>query len=185
MLEGKDGYVNYKDPERNLEALFFYDNVPSSNWKIGVQFLKDDLTKNINVYKRKYINLLLALSLVFLLILAAFFNRDYLSVKEIWYLSFFSTVILLGNIFWIGYLQHTKAETIFENRSPAITNYTALNTIVNSQQLKQKRLNRAKSKVVPLGIYLKRLNFEDSYNVNISGTVWLKYPNEIKATCRL
>ncbi|WP_029209576.1 PDC sensor domain-containing protein [Aquimarina agarilytica] len=171
ILDHKTGHVTYNDASKKQKALFFYDNVPISNWKIAVQFFKNDLLKNQELYKRKYINLSIVTSFLFLLLLANFYNRDHLSTSEIWYLSLFSTSILLANIFLIGYLQHTKANANVRNESPPITDKTALNNIVNAQLFKAKKLSKPPKKVVPTGIYIERLEFNDSYNVNISGTL--------------
>ncbi len=184
ILEHKAGKITYNDALKKQKALFFYDNVPISNWKIAVQFFKNDLLKTQELFKRKYINISITTSLLFLLLLANFYNRDHLSTSEIWYLSLFSTTILLANIFLIGYLQHTKADVNVRNESPPITNKTALNSIVNTQLYKAKKLAKPSKRVVPTGIYVERLEFNDSYNVNISGIIWQKYHNDFAKTVK-
>ena len=173
--KGETGSVAFKDPVKKQNALFFYSKVPASDWEIGVQFYKEDLLRNQHIYKKKYIKIATISSLLFLLLLAVFYNRDYLSNREIWYLSIISSGVLLGNIFLVGYLQHTKANANIKNDSPPIIDKTALNNVINDQLVKSKKLAQPNKKVVPTGIYIERLEFEDSYNVNVSGYLWLKY----------
>ena len=55
--------------------------------------------------------------------------------------------------------------------SPPITSQTALNSIENDERYKAK--NRGvQLKTIPTGIYIEQVDFENSYNVNIGGTVW-------------
>ena len=178
LFQNKSGNTTFSDPLKNQKALVFYETVPSAKWKIVVLFYKNDLIKNQLDQKRKIIDISLAFSLLFIILLAIFYARDYLSSKEIWYLSFFSTVILLANIVLSGYLEHTSKIIDAANESPPITDQTSLNTIINSQQLKAKNLKIPPKRIVPTGIYIDRLQFEDSYDVNISGTLWQKYDNE-------
>ena len=178
LYQNESGNLTFNDPLKNQKALLFYETTPSANWKIAVLFYKNDLVKDPLNQKRKIVNVSLACSLLFIILLTIFYARDYLSNKEIWYLSFFTTVILLANIVLSGYLEHTSKIIDAANESPPITDQTSLNTIINSQQLKAKNLNLPENKIIPTGIYIDRLQFEDSYDVNISGTLWQKYDNE-------
>lgn len=175
MKKNKVGNVSFRDPIKKQETLFFYDKVPSSNWNIGILFYVNDLLQSQDLYKRKYINISITAGLLFLLLLGIFYNRDHLSNREIWYLSLLSSSILLANVFLIGYLQHTKTKISTHNDSPPIIDKTSLNNVVNTQQLRAKKLSKAPKRIVPTGIFIERLEFEDSYNVNISGTLWQKY----------
>lgn len=180
LMQGKTGSVDYIDAIKQQETIFFYDHVPAADWRIGVLFFKNDLLGGENEVRQKYISIALVGSLLLFFLMAAFFNRDYLSEKEIWQLGFFAGFILLANILLIGYLQHTAVHTEKDlSESPPVADVTTLNSIVNEQNLIAEKAQRSPRRTIPTGVYVDRLYFEDSYNVSISGKVWQKYPSAI------
>ena len=56
---------------------------------------------------------------------------------------------------------------------------TALGNFVSQQHSRAEELKTAKAIPVPTGINIQKMEFEDSYNLNIGGTIWQKYPLEI------
>ncbi|RMB63364.1 hypothetical protein EAX61_02940 [Dokdonia sinensis] len=180
LMQGKTGNVDYIDAIKQQETIFFYDHVLAADWRIGVLFFKNDLLGGENEVRQKYIIIALVVSLLLFFLMAAFFNRDYLSEKEIWQLGFFAGFVLLANIVLIGYLQHTAVHTEKDlSESPPIADVTTLNSIINEQALLAEKSQQSPRTIIPTGVYVDRLYFEDSYNVSISGKVWQKYPTAI------
>lgn len=180
IQKGEMGNVAFYDEIKKQETLFFYDKVPASEWRIGVIFFKNDLLGGETLLKRKYINISIVASLLLFFLLAIFYNRDFLSEREIWYLGFFAGFVLLGNIVLVGYLQHNAIRTTEDTlQSPPVTDINTLNSIINEQNLQADKLGREERQPIPTGIYVERLYFEDSYNVSLSGQIWQKYPNDI------
>ncbi len=177
--EGQKGQVNFYDPVAKDNSLFFYDHIPSSGWGIGLLFYENDLLGDYQLMNRKFIRFAIWLSLLFVCILAIYFNKDYLDEGEIWQLSIVASLLLLGNICLIGYLQHNAFYGHSEEESPPITDMTSLSSFVNQQNNRSDELKLPHSISIPTGIYVQRMEFEDSYNLNIGGTVWQKYPLEI------
>jgi len=180
VQNGDTGNTEFYDVVKQQETLFFYDKVPASDWRIGVLFFKNDLLGGESEVKQKYIQIAVVLSFLFFFLLAIFYNRDYLSTREIWYLGFFAGFILLSNSIMIGYLEHTAIHTAQDvTQSPPVTDINTLNSVVNAQALRavQSKLKRKTS--IPTGVYIDKLVFEDSYNVSLSGKIWQKYPTEI------
>lgn len=176
---GESGSVKFDDPVAKDKALFYYDKIPVSDWGIGLLFFEDDLLGDSQLLNRKYIQLSIWASLFFICLLAIYYNKDYLDQREIWLLSIVSSLLILGNIFLVGYLQHTSVYTDSEANSPPITDLTSLSSFVNQQHSRADTLKLQKSTPVPTGIYIQRLEFEDSYNLNTGGTIWQKYPLDI------
>lgn len=170
-INGNTGYTDYFDEERKQKSLFFYDKISVNDWRIGVLFFSEDLIGKTTDLKQKSIAISIVLSVLLLSLLAIFYNRDYLSVREIWYLSFFATLILLANLFYVGYLQHEQSDVLVLSESPPVYDNATLSSIVNSE--KQNR--KASLNVVKTGIYIEEIEFHDSYNVNLSGVIWQKY----------
>lgn len=184
ILDGKTGYVEFQDKTKKQNTLFFYDKVVASNWGIGILFFKNDMLGGEDHFKRKYIHIAIITSLLSFFLLALIFNRDFLSVSEIWYLSLFATFVLILNIVFLGYLQHTENNTLNGSETPPISDHTTLSNFVNEQNTRAKNISIESPIIVPTGIYLERLEFEDSYHLNISGKLWQKYDTIALKTLR-
>lgn len=179
LLKGKAGNVEFLAPNGEDNELFFYDKIPSNGWGIGLSFSKNELLGNKSSLNHRYIKLALLLSAFLLMIIAIYFNKDYLDRQEIWQLSILATVLLIFNILLIGYLEHTGSRRINNDESPAITDTASLGSFVNQQQTRREKLKIDKSISIPTGIFIERMAFENSYNVNVSGAIWQKYPLDL------
>lgn len=182
LLAGETGQVQFVDSSQQDEALFFYDKIPTSNWGIGLLFFKEDLLNDSKTLNRKYINIAIAFSFLFVCILGIIFGKDYLDEGEIWTLSIVATLLLVANILLVGYLTHKDKKVHGTEKSAPIADLTALNKFVTQQNIKSERLKTPKVTPVPTGIYVERMEFEDSYNLNVGGKIWQKYPLDIVET---
>jgi hypothetical protein len=104
------------------------------------------------------------------------FSLDYLDEKEIWRLSLISTSLLLANVFFVGWLEHRSERPEKQNASPRIIDFAALNQFVAQRREIAEEQKVQPPAPIPTGIQIKRLDFQDSYNLNVSGTVWQKIP---------
>ena len=172
------GFVRFFDKESDDETFFYYDQIPTSGWGIGLVFYRNSLLQDGKILNRKYIRLSIFLSLLFICLLTIFYNRDHLDRREIWTISILSSLILLFNIIFIGFLQHGSAIHA-DNASPPIVDISSLEKIIMKQHAKSEILRTPKVRIIPTGIFINNLEFEDSYNVNVGGKVWQKYPLDI------
>lgn len=179
LLAGETGNVQFTSEEQQNETLFFYDKIPTSGWGIGLLFFKEDLLNDSKVLNRKYINIAIAFSLLLVCILGIIFGKDYLDEQEIWTLSVVGALLLIANIILIGHLQHTDKKVHGDEKSPPIADLTALSRFVTEQHIKSDALKIQKATPVPTGIYVERMEFQDSYNLNVGGKIWQKYPLDI------
>ena len=178
MQQGDKGSVAFRENQDGAEVLFFYDTIDVSGWAIGLLFYKNELLGDIAGHNRRYIRLGLILSAFLLIIIAIYFNKDYLDFREIWQLSILASILLIGNIFFVWYLEHNRS-LAREKLSPPITDRTALSNFIDQQHQRLEKLKLRKSTPVPTGLLIRRMEFENSYELNVSGTVWQKYPLEI------
>ena len=178
VAQGAQGHLEFFDSSQKSQTLFYYDQIPASGWSIGLLFYKNDLLQDQIQLNRKYIRLAIVISLLIVLILAIIYGRDYLSTNEIWQLSAISTTLLAANIILIAGLQHTTNTTVTKEKSPPITDLNTLGSFVNQHQQKARALKKPLATAIPTGIYVHRMAFEDSYNLNVSGKIWQKYPEE-------
>lgn len=179
ILAGESGNVEFFDEEQKDQTLFFYDKIPSSDWGIGLLFYKQDLLSDTHKLNRLYIKLAIVFSFLLVCILVLYYNKDHLDSNEIWRLGIVATLLLVANIFLVDYLQHSNNQLKNKDESPPITDLTSLGNFITQQHLRAENLKTPKARPVPTGIYIQRLEFEDSYNLNVGGTVWQKYPLDI------
>ena len=178
LKERKQGFVRFFDKESNDETFFYYDKIPTSDWGLGLVFYRNSLLQNGNILNRKYIKLSILLSMLFICLLTIFYNRDHLDRGEIWIISILSSLVLLFNIVFIGYLTHGSSVNA-DNASPPIVDVSSLEKVITKQHAKSEVLKTPKLRSVPTGIFINNLEFEDSYNVNVGGKIWQKYPLNI------
>lgn len=179
ILNGGNGHIEFYDEDQQDERLFFFDKIPTSGWGIGLMFFKADLLGDAHLVNQKYIRLAIIFSLLLVVLLAIFYGRDELDEGEIWLLSLFASILLMANIILVGYLQHTSSDVEGTSKSVPIVDLSTLNSFVNQQHSRSEKLKTPKARAIPTGLYIQRMEFEDSYNVNIGGTIWQKYPKDL------
>ncbi|MFK7936418.1 MAG: cache domain-containing protein [Saprospiraceae bacterium] len=177
--ERQSGNIQYTDKTSDSKTLFFYDRIPTADWGLGVLFYKDDLLNDSTELNRMYIKISLVFSLFFVCLLAMYYNKDYLDEREIWSLSLVSSLLLLSNIVFIGYLQHTDRYVHAANESQPVTALSTVDDLVSEQRERADTLKLPAPIPIPTGIYVDKMEFEDSYNLNAGGKIWQKYPLEI------
>lgn len=176
IKDKKTGHLEFVDSATGSQSLFFFDNISTSGYGLGLFFSKKDLAGNQVALNRRYVKMALTFSVFLVILIALYFGRDDLDRREIEVLSLLTSVLLFANIYLIGSLQHRLLVSLDANGSPPIVDTTSLERFIGQQDEKASRLKIAKSTPVPTGIYIERMEFADSYNVNLGGTVWQRYP---------
>ena len=174
LLDGQSDMLRYKDASSKEEKLFFYDQVTAASWGIGVVFFKNDMIPVDTLLKRKYIHLAIVLGLLAFVLLAIYYTRDFLSISEIWYLSYFSVAVLIAIAVLVGYLQHSFPDVVDMEEDPMITLSEVANFVDDENNIAAINKNTPWVEV-PTGIYIDELEFEDEYNINISGLIWQRF----------
>ena len=185
IKSGGKGYVEFIDEVTGKPSLFFYDHISISDYGLGLFFTKKDLTGDQTALNRRIIRMALIFSIFLVIMIALYFGRDNLDRGEIEFLSFVTSLLLFANIYLIGLLQHGLQASLNVNNSPPIVDLTSLGSFIDKQDEKASRLNIPKSTPVPTGIFIERMEFEDSYNINLGGTVWQRYPLDIAETVKV
>lgn len=178
LQAGKTGKLFFKQEETGEDALFVYDKISTSDWGIGLLFYTHELSGDLKDLNDRYIKLALWISLFLVMIIAVYFNKDHLDFQEIWQLSMLTTILLILNIVFIWYLEHAGVSSE-ENRNPPVSDMGSLGNFVGQQHQRLEALKLPKSTPIPTGILVQRIAFQNSYNLNIAGTIWQKYPEDI------
>ena len=185
MKRDESGYVEYIDKATDAPYLFFYEDIPLSGYGLGLYFNKTNLAGDQAALNRRYIKMALIFSVFLVVLIALYFGRDDLDYKEIEILSLLTSVLLFTNIFLIGTLQHSLKGSLGDNDSPPIVDMTSLGSFIDQQDERAERFKVSKPTPVPTGLFIERMEFQDSYNLNLGGTVWQRYPLDIAETAKI
>lgn len=178
LMADKAGFIPFYDTTNDDDALFFFQPLSVANYRLGIVFLRKDMAGATSKISRRIINIALAISAFLITIIAMYFGRDELDYWEIETLSWLTTALLVGMVCLIGALQHGKERTYGDKESAAIVDTTALGVFLETVDTRADSLKIDAPIKVPVGIWVERLEFADSYNVNLGGEVWAKYPIE-------
>jgi len=179
VLEQEQGQIRFADPERGDWRRISFRVIDSTGWKIALVFFESDLVRDRKSLDRRRIHLALFVSLVIIALLASYFNRNSLDEREIWQLSAAASLLLLANICLIGLIRHQSQRLVNERGQLPVTDLSAL-AIFERQQLElAEQAGAPPPTSVPTGLFLEQVEFEDNYNVSISGRIWQKYPLDI------
>lgn len=180
MAAGKSGQARFQDPVNNETMLVYYSQLGGpSGWSTALVFLQSDLMGDQREVTRRKITLSLAISAFIVVLIALYFGRDSLDRREIDQLSWLTTALLLANIFFIGVLEHATHSALPDGDSPALVDLASLGNFVSQRGTIAKERKRPQETPIPTGLYVERLEFIDSYNVNIGGKAWQRYPLEL------
>ena len=159
LLAGKTGLVDYRDDQDHKRALFCYDQIPESNWGIGMSFLESDLLSDQRLINRRYIHISMLASLLLVCVLAIVYSFDQLDRSEIWRLSTISTALLAANIVLVGQLEHRSERLKKERVSYPVTDYSSVERFVQEQHDRAEELKRVAATPIPTGIHIQRMDF--------------------------
>lgn len=178
MLSGESGHLEYTDEESRRKTLLFYDQAENAGWGIGIVFFKQELLGKAHALKSKKTLIAAVIGLLLLFLALIGLRIWHFNPLKAWVVSGLTTFILLLNILYLWKLQHndTEADGV---ESLVVTDHAVLNRFVQIQQRKAELQKTDSLLCVPTGIYLNRLDFDDAYNIEVSGYVWQHYPKGI------
>lgn len=180
MAEGKSGHARFQYPANDETMLVYYGQIGgASGWGTALVFLESDLMGDQRELTRRKIRLSLALSAFIVVLIALYFGRDSLDRREIEQLSWLTSALLLANIFFVGVLEHNTRNARPDGNSPAMIDLASLGSFIGQRETLAQERKRTPETPIPTGVYVERLEFIDSYNVNIGGKAWQRYPLEI------
>ena len=181
MLNGESGYAEFYDEDSEQNGIFNYKALDVADYRIGITYFAENILGAPNQTSRRIVNIALVFSTFLVLLIAMIFGRDILDRTEIEQLSVITSTLLVGLVILIGVLQHSKSRDFKTDESPAIIDNSGLGAFVQNVERQADVLKRPPPVTVPTGIYIENLEFTDSYNVNVGGQIWMKYPPKMAA----
>ncbi|PXF60947.1 MAG: hypothetical protein C4B59_06235 [Candidatus Methanogaster sp.] len=151
----------------------FYEQIPSSNWTLGVVFVEDIILESIKTSQRHlliHIALAVMAFLFFLSILIFRVDKD--SSSSLWAVVIvFSILCALGT----GFIWYLALEDPSGGGSHGIDVFDKVGTEVAMHKLLQDpevKQSTDQPTQIPTGIFLQSLRFSSANNVIVTGYVW-------------
>ena len=178
MNKGVKGFSQFVNEVSGKDTYLFYSPIESTGWKFGVLFFKNELLGRAVELKQKNIEIAFVLGILILSVFILIFKLHRLQKKHIWILSITLSVIIFINILIVWYFQYHLHDSVSKENLP-ITENAVLERYVSLRNEKAKELKIEQPVVIPTGIFVRNFEFDDAYNVNLSGYIWQKYDTSI------
>lgn len=161
----------FKNPT-GQEAWVLHQRVPSTGYELGSIFIKDAMVNDKDFARHKFI-IVSVLAVLILALLSIFVTKGYPSIeKRLWGISIFISTLLVLGIAMVWFLS-TTYNTYSDNDLVIVTDKAAVQREVNKQSSKSAA---NKPILIPTGVYLQSLEFENANNIKLTGYVWQTYP---------
>ncbi len=175
MIDGQSGHEQFVNSISDQISYLFYNQIQYAHWNLGVVFIKNELLGNPLLLRRKMMHICFSLSALLLVGFCVLTRIHRIDQNKLWNLSIMVSSLIVINICIIWFLT-VKFTVPFEGQERhKITNPSTLNRFINLERSRAKDLHVEEPVVIPTGIYINEIEFSDSYNVNISATIWQLY----------
>lgn len=178
LREDREGVVAYDSTYTYKYSWFFFRELESTGWKSVLVFAEDDLLGASDEGRRKLIRIGMGIGLLLIALLALFQGIDGFSRTELWRLATLTSLVLIGNIVLIWYLNVTTDFSHFERDVERIVNETILSKYVEQNDEDLYKLINAHYSEVPTGIFIESFELS-SFDASIIGKIWMKYPKDL------
>ncbi len=179
MTEGRSGEEEYQSRLTNQHSYLFYRPVPSAGWSLGIVLIKDEFLGSSAGMEQKSLAVFMSASWVMVLVFFLVFKVYYFQIASLWAFSTSFSVIILVNILFCWYLKLNKYTHQSQAEEVTITSNSSLEQFLTHRQNYAEEMKLVPPIPIPTGVFVREIEMEDSYNVNISGLVWQKYPHDL------
>lgn len=175
MRDEPEGVVAYDSTYTYKYSWFFFRELDSTGWKSVLVFTEDDLLGASDAGRRKAIHLALAGSLLLVLLVLSLLGTSRFNPHRLWLLVIALSVIIVGNILVIWYLNLVTDFSLLHDDQERIVNETILNKYIGRYDAELHRLASERYHQVPTGLYVESYELM-SFEASVIGKLWMKYP---------
>lgn len=178
LREDAQGVVAYHSTYTYNYSFFFFRELKSTGWKSVLVFAEDDLLGASDEGRRKIIHIGIGIGtlLVALLLLAQGLNG--FTRAELWRIAILISLVLVGNIILVWYLNLTTDFSRFDHDLERIVNESILDKYVAQKDEELNKLANARYSKVPTGLFIESYELS-SFEASLIGKLWMKYPRDM------
>lgn len=175
MMDQQSGYELFNSQYTNQLSYLFYKDIPPTQWSLGLVFIQNELLGSPVNKSRKLMHIGFLFSLFTFSLFLMIYRFKLTQEKYLWKGVILFSILMVLNIAFIWYLTQQFSTLTSDSARIKISNASTLNRFLNleREQINQLRLDSLIE--IPTGVYIHQVEFEDSYSVSISATIWQKY----------
>jgi hypothetical protein len=178
MQHERQGVVAYNSTYTYKYSWFFFRELESTGWKSVLVFAVDDLLGASDEGRRKIIHIALGISLLLGTLLLLGLGTGQYTLLKLWWLVAAISMIVLGNIVLIWYLNLKTDFSLLDSNQERIVNQSILKKYVEEYDRELHKLTNATYTQVPTGVFIESYEL-NSFEASMIGKLWMKYPQEL------
>jgi hypothetical protein len=168
MINQNAGFESFKSQDTDQISYLFFNQIPSTQWSLGVVFIENELLGPPMKLSRRLIEIGFAGSLFLLALIGIIIRIENMKEKPLWKGVFLLSLLMLVNITIIWNVRLNYSYLTNSLNRTKIVNTSTLNRFLNLESSKISQLGLKSFLPIPTGIYVHQIEFKDSYNVNIN-----------------
>ena len=181
------------DPLSKGAATHFYQKLPSTNWRLIVSALNEEITPNGRSIRREKMLLAVLFSAFLTVIAFCWAGRNQFSIRKLAYVAAIYSALTIAAVavFWSLTLKKTLSERLSnglaENSSrhfvagqasidAYVLDQTGQDANGDTRAAENAEAEENAPRVLPTGMSIESLEFMSSNNVKVSGMIWHRVP---------
>jgi hypothetical protein len=181
LRDDREGVVAYDSTYTYKYSWFFFRELESTGWKSVLVFAADDLLGASDEGRRKIIHIAIGASLLLMTILLLALGVNQYNSEKLWWIVTAVSVIIIGNIILIWYLNLKTDFSLFDSEQERIVNQTILKKYMERYDQDLYKLTNAIYIKIPTGIFIESYEL-NPFEASIIGRLWMKYPKSLYKT---
>ena len=178
MRNDPEGVVEYNSTYTYKFSWFFFRTLESTGWKSVLVFAEDDLLGASDQGRKKVIHIAIGVGVLLITILLFAFRIDQYNPQKLWWMVITISLVIVGNIIVIWYLNLTTDFSLLETDQERIVNKSILTKYVESYDNDLHKLAQTNYHKVPTGIFIESYELT-SFEASLIGRLWMKYPKSL------
>jgi Methyl-accepting chemotaxis protein-like, first PDC sensor domain len=181
LRDDPEGVVAYNSTYTYKYSWFFFRQLESTGWKSVLVFAADDLLGASDEGRRKIIHIAMGISLLLMTIILWALGINQYDSRKLWWMVTAVSMIIVGNIILIWYLNLKTDFSLFESTQERIVNQTILKKYVERYDRDLFKLANTTYTKIPTGIFIESYELK-AFEASIIGKLWMKYPKSLYKT---
>lgn len=181
LRDQPEGVVAYNSTYTYKYSWFFFRELESTGWKSVLVFAVDDLLGASDEGRRKMIHMSIGTSLLLLTTLLLLLRMRRYNPAKLWTLVIGVSLIIVGNIVVIWYLNIKTDFSLLESDQERIVNPSIMNKYLERYDQDLYKLTNQTYTRIPTGIFIESYEL-NSFEASLIGKLWMKYPKDLYKT---
>ncbi|WP_018342698.1 PDC sensor domain-containing protein [Cytophaga aurantiaca] len=172
LLNKETGYVEYLNPLLNRKSIVFYQTIPTTQWSIAINIIKDEIEPDFDYTYKQEIILSLFILLAILSGSVVFFKL--FQTDRLWVIAAEISFLFILEIGFIWHLHQQRPMFDYASDETVISDVNSINTFVNQSNGETETLHEEPPIYIPTGLFIRNIEFKDGRLIGLNGSLWQK-----------